>query len=128
MRKNKLIEMLNKLEGNPDIKLWNGYVQDWVDIENEIQKVRLVKMTKEYYIESCRLEKCRDKNDWNYQLTDKQQEYLNECYSNVQSWELNPYVDAEDIKNKRYKQTQVYIMQAKSKGVKTFDRAGSISY
>jgi hypothetical protein len=33
MKKSKLIEMLNRLEGDPEIKLWNGMVGDWMDMD-----------------------------------------------------------------------------------------------
>lgn len=33
MRKNKLIDILNQIEGNPDILLYNGFVDDlWISI------------------------------------------------------------------------------------------------
>ena len=33
MKKNQLIEQLQKIKGNPEIKMWNGYVDDWMDIK-----------------------------------------------------------------------------------------------
>jgi len=32
MKKSKLIEMLNSLPGDPDVLLWNGWVDDWQDL------------------------------------------------------------------------------------------------
>ncbi len=29
MKKSKLLELINSIEGDPDILLWNGYVEDW---------------------------------------------------------------------------------------------------
>jgi len=33
VRKNQLIEQLQKIKGNPEIKMWNGFVEDWTNIE-----------------------------------------------------------------------------------------------
>ena len=43
-------------------------------------------------------------------------------------WELNEYIDEEDIANKRYKKKSVVFIQPKKRGVSTFDRIGSIEY
>jgi len=32
MKKNQLIEQLQKIKGNPEIKMWNDFVQDWMNI------------------------------------------------------------------------------------------------
>lgn len=34
MRKNKLIEILQSMSGNPEIVMWNGYVGDFMPIGN----------------------------------------------------------------------------------------------
>lgn len=128
MRKAKLLELLNSLEGNPDIKLWNGYVEDWVDIDYKLVPTDLVRMTLPYWLESCRLQDCRDLKNWDYQMPAEEVALLTKRYPTVCKWEINPYVTQEDITEKRYSVKTVQIMQAKSKGVKTFDRAGDISY
>ena len=43
-------------------------------------------------------------------------------------WELNEYVSEEDIAKKRYTKKSVVFLQAKKRGISTFDRAGSIQY
>ncbi len=128
MKKAKLLELLNSLEGNPDIKLWNGYVEDWVDIDPKLVPTDLVRMNLAYWLESCRLEDCRDRKNWDYQMPAEEVALLTKRYPTVCKWEINPYVTTDDIKEKRYSVKTVQIMQAKSKGVKTFDRAGDISY
>lgn len=128
MRKSKLLELLNSIEGNPDIKLWNGYVEDWVDIDNKLVPTQLTRMTLAHWLESCRWETCRDLNDWGYQLPAEEVVKLTKAHSRVCKWEVNPYVTQENINAKWYEVKTVQIMQAKSKGEKTFDRAGDISY
>lgn len=48
MKKNDLIKLLQSIDGNPDIKLWNGYVHDYNDINPELHSVELVKETVEF--------------------------------------------------------------------------------
>lgn len=43
MRKSKLIALLNAVKGNPEVYLWNGFVEDFVDIEPVFQKDVLYK-------------------------------------------------------------------------------------
>lgn len=127
MRKNDLIKQLQSIKGNPEVVLWNGYVGDYMHIDKPLQS-DLVKMTKEYWIESVRLEDCRDRKDWNYQLPDAEIKTLERRHRTEIQWEINEYVDEEDIAKKRYKKKSVVFLQAKKRGIKTFDRAGDIEY
>lgn len=68
MKKNDLIRLLQQTPGNPEIKLWNGYVSDFMNVGGLVES-DLVKMTKEYFLETLRLEKCSDLKDWDMQLT-----------------------------------------------------------
>ena len=128
MRKSNLITLLNTIPGNPQIKLWNGFVQDWVDIDPELQTLRLVRMTKEYWLESCRLQGCHSRLDYTYTLAPEKVQELTARYPSVCKWEINEYVTEEDIALKRYAVRNVRVVQAKTKGVKTFDRYGDIKY
>jgi hypothetical protein len=130
MKKSQLIEMLNKIEGNPEIKLWNGMVGDWMDISPTIVPAELVKMNLKYWLESCRLEDCRDRKDWEYQMPTEEIAELTKRHNSgkVNKWELNEYVTPKDITAKRYAVKTVYILNAKIKGEKTYDRMGDISY
>ena len=128
MKKSKLIEMLNRLEGDPEIKLWNGMVGDWMDIDRELVPSDLVKQSLEHWLEMCRIEACKDRRDWDYQLPAEEVAALKKDYNRVNTWELNPYVTLEDVQEKRYKLKNIYILNAKTKGVKAFDRLGDIDY
>jgi hypothetical protein len=128
MKKSKLIEMLNALPGDPDIKLWNGMVGDWMEVDPVLVEQVIVRETLEHWLEMCRLEECRDRNDWSYQMPAEKVERLTKNYTKVHSWDINDYVTPEDIKAKRYAQKKILLLQAKPKGVKTWDRVGSISY
>ena len=45
MKKNDLIKLLNTIEGNPDVVLWNGFVGDYQDISKELVKDDLLKIS-----------------------------------------------------------------------------------
>jgi hypothetical protein len=127
MKKNDLIKMLQEVQGNPDILLWNGAFGDWMDIEKELVPHILVKQSEQDYSRHCAFEIKRDKNDFNYELTKAENLDTKKWYKNV-SWELNSFVTKEDITTKRYKQKNILFLNAKSRGVKTFDRLGNIEY
>lgn len=40
MKKDKLIELLQTIEGNPDIYIWNGYVEDYMDISKDFDEIQ----------------------------------------------------------------------------------------
>lgn len=128
MKKSKLIELLNKLEGDPDIKLWNGMVGDWMEISPELVPQDLVKQNLDHWLEMCRLEDCHDRKDWNYQMPKEEVERLTKNYPKLHQWEMNPYITMEDVKEKRYKMKKILLLQPKVRGVKTWDRMGDISY
>ena len=128
MKKSKLIEILNSLKGDPEIKLWNGMVGDWMDIDPELVESDLVKMTEKYWLEACRLEECIDRKDWDYQLPPEELADLKKNYNKFCKWELNPSVYLDDVKEKRYNVKNIYILNAKTKGETAFDRLGNMSY
>ena len=49
MRKNKLIDILNQIDGNPDILLYNGFVDDFMDFNIRTEPYVLVKHTREFF-------------------------------------------------------------------------------
>ena len=126
MKKSELIKMLNLIEGNPEVKLWNGFVEDWVDISKATIPVQLTAMTRSYWLELCRLEECQRISDYNHELSDSKLKYLNKKYK--PKWEIDPYVTAEDIKEKRYNSKIVHVMQAKIKGAKSLSHRDCIEY
>jgi hypothetical protein len=128
MKKSKLIEILNSIEGNPEIKLWNGFVQDYVEIDPTPVESVLTRMSLDYWLESCRLQDCIQLKDWSHQMPQEEIDQLKKNYRDVCKWEMNDFVKPEDVKSKYYKNKKVVILQAKIKGEDTFDRCGSIKY
>ena len=128
MKKSELIALLNSIKGNPEVKLWNGMVGDWVDIEKKVYPLALVKQTEADYLECIRLEKCVDTQNWEYHLPPESVDRLKKLYKKVCTWDDNAYVSEKAIASGRYKTKTVYALQAKSKGVSTWDRLGTICY
>lgn len=128
MKKSKLIELLNSIEGDPDILFWNGYVGDWQDVDKKLVETEQVKMTLNNYIHSVELqEQCVRKN-WDYTLPESEVESLKKMYRRHIEWESNDYVTSEDIKEKRYKTRRVVYIQPKLRGQNSWDRIGSMEY
>ena len=127
MRKNDLIKLLQTIEGNPDIVLWNGIVRDYQHISTELVEVELVKKTLKCYLEHNRMVRCLKKKDWQYQLTTEEVEYLTNIYKTF-DYEQNNSVTQEDIKEKRYMKKRVIYIQPKLKNKKCYDRLGTIEY
>lgn len=130
MKKSQLIEMLNAIEGNPEIKIWNGYVEDFMDLDPTPVPVRLVKMTEEHLLEMVRLEQCMDTgaDRATFKLSDADIADTKRCYKQYHDWELNQFVTDEDIKSKAYKARKIIMLNPKARGKKTFDRIGVMEY
>lgn len=126
MKKSKLIALLNSIEGDPDMVLWNGIVGDWMNV-GSIVKGELVKQTLEHYLEMCRLQDCQERKDWDYQMPAEEIDRLKKFYKTF-DYETNPYVSEEDIKLKRYKKKTIYFIDAKKRGLTDFGRGGDVSY
>lgn len=127
MRKEQLIQLLQDLPGNPEVVLWNGYVGDFMNISGVVES-DLVKINKRHFLEMCRLEKCRDHKDWNEQLTTAETEHSLECYKRNYEWEVNEFITADDIKEKRYNRKRVVYINAATRGKTMHDRLGPVSY
>lgn len=125
MRKNDLIAYLQSIKGNPEVLIWNGFVSDWHSIEPCTTK--LTKIDKKYFLESCRIKRCIDTKNWEYQLTAEELQRAEKSYSNHE-YEHNVFVGQEDLKEKRYKQKQVVMLQGKPRGISTYDRIGGLKY
>ena len=128
MRKNDLIKMLQELEGNPEVMLWNGYVGDYMHISPRLIEGDLVKQTYEHYEKMVEFEKKRDANDWNVKLTIEEIAELKETYKRVAKWEVNEFVTREDLREKRWKAKRVVYVNAKPRGETHYDRLGPVSY
>lgn len=124
MKKNQLISLLESIKGNPEIKLWNGFVGDWQDIAPDVVEQRLVKMSLEHMKERCIWERERDGQEA-YPEEDAE---LTQCWKENYKWEMNSYVKDEDISNGVYKSKKIFLLQAKLRGETYSDRLGKICF
>ena len=127
MRKNDLIKLLQSLEGNPEIVMWNGFVGDYQNISTKLVEGDLVKQTLEDHLLRCRHERATNKKDWGYQLTQEEESKAKESYKEF-GYEINPYVTEEDIKEGRYRRKKVVYIKPKISNRKYQDCLGSIEY
>lgn len=128
MKKSKLMKILSEIEGDPDILLWNGMVGDWQDIDKTVIKSELTKMSFAHYkrcIENERIQWGGEKSD--YIIQEKELLELKKRYNKCVEWEYS-FATEDDIKAKRYSNKFVYLIGAKTRGVKTWDRLGNIEY
>ena len=128
MKKSKLIKMLLDIEGEIDVRFWNGFVQDWMEFSPELVEVNLYKKTESYYIENVRRQMAIEKKDWDYKISEEDTKRLKNAYKRVCKWQTSDYVSDEDVREKRYSIKKVFMMQSKTRGVDTFDMSGRISY
>lgn len=107
MKKSKLIELLLKLEGDPEVLLWNGFVSDWVDIGSVIE-YDLVKQTFEDYCRRVEYEEKRNRLSWEYKLSEEEIKGLKKHYRKVCKWEVNEFVDEEQLQKNTIVARELY--------------------
>lgn len=130
MRKDKLIELLNSIPGNPDILLWNGYVEDWMDIDDELVPTLFGKETVEHQLKMIIFQ------EMNYTKKELSQERISELRKLVEdrtkrdkSDILNPYVEEKEKKEWYGNSIRTkYILNSKMRNKKHFDRNCSVDY
>ncbi len=131
MKKNKLIELLQNIEGNPDIYLWNGFVADWMDISPNFIEDTLVKESVEFKLDCLKMEWCRDNNT--FEIPDDILTSLSDLahkQTSKQTWDFpNKYVEQSEFKRWYGKnKKRIILIDAKRKGATYSDRIGDMSY
>lgn len=127
MRKNDLIKKLQAIKGNPDVVLWNGMVGDWMPI-GEITESYLTRCSKNYYVRAVEAEMKIKKKDWNFVLPEEEKTRLEKSHAKNNPWEHNEWVTQEDVDAKRQQVKNIIYINAKPRGIKTFDRLGGLEY
>ena len=114
MRKDKLIKILQNIKGNPEVVLWNGFVDDWMPI------------LEPFVFELARIKKSALKNliekQHNTSITD---DHLNESFKNYSWVEVDEYTSKYKT---MYNTKKVILINAGSRNKHTYDRGGRISY
>ena len=130
MKKNQLIEQLQKIKGNPEIKMWNGYVDDWMDIK--LCEQEFVKESEDFIRWGVEME-WKEKNQ-SWEIPEEAQiqieEVIKEMLKNRQ-WELpNQYLQTEEDEKRWYgkNKKKFVLISGKIRGKSIEDRLGKVSY
>jgi hypothetical protein len=130
MRKNQLIEQLQKIKGNPEIKMWNGFVEDWTNIE--LVECELVKRCKEYIRWGIEEEWKQENRSW--EIPADVQQHLDDLIKEQvkeEEWDFpNQFIKTEEESKRWYsKNRKKFVMiDAKKRNKSTYDRLGAIHY
>ena len=127
MKKHDLIDLLLKIDGNPEIVLWNGFVGDYQHISSDMQEDYLTKLSFESYLIGVEANKSRDTGVWPITLSEEEIAEARRRYKS-QPYEYNEFIDSEDIKSGRYKKKRVIFLQANPRGEVYHDRLGKVRY
>jgi hypothetical protein len=120
MRKDKLIKLLQAIPGNPQVMIWNGFVGDWMDISPDLVE-QLVRQSFDIWKDHCELQFKRP-------MTPNELADMRRNYARLHPWEFNEFVDEDMILRRHYHARKVFLLQAKERGIRTFDRLGTVEY
>ena len=123
MKKSKLLALLDSIDGDPDILLWNGFVDDWQDIDTKPVFDTLSKPTFNHIKRMVEIERALKLNDHTYKLSDDDIAALKSKYPSQYNWEINDYAN-----NKQYKHKKVVFLNAKSRNTSTILDRINLSY
>ena len=130
MKKNQLIEQLQKIKGNPEIKMWNGYVDDWMNIQ--LCEQEFVKESEDFIRWS--IEMAWKERNQKWEIPEEAQiqieEVIKEMLKNRQ-WELpNQYLQTEEDEKRWYgkNKKKFVLINGKIRGKSIEDRLGKVSY
>lgn len=133
MRKNDLIKLLESVKGNPEVMLWNGFVEDVVPLSKDYTEETLYKHSKEFLMSALEGEYRRD-HDINYSIPLSEEaiktikEKTENAYRNTEYTLPNPFLGFEEYKNWYGRKKSILILQPKLVGKTCFDRIGEINY
>lgn len=129
MRKRELIRLLNMVEGDPEIIIWNEWVGDWMGIKN-VQSTHLYRLKFRNFVESIRLYYARKESektgiyDPEYSLSESESVKSRTFYRRDCQW--SDYVDSKNLD--KYTRKRVLLLVPKLRGITTWDRSGTVSY
>ena len=131
MKKNQLIELLQSIEGNPEIMIWNGLVNDVMHIQG-VGNDRLYKYSKEHIYSQLKYSQHELKSisDGLPKDTEKELKQQAERLFKKAKYEYpNPYLDPADYGSWYSKRTKpILVILAAPTGKTHADRLGTITY
>lgn len=118
MKKSKLIKMLQQIEGDPDIAIWNGFAGDYQHIEPTIVPLELRK-----------IKRSKLKSILEFQHKNKiTGEYLDEVFKRYELETVNEFFTEEEIKDYYGYKKVIYLLEPKLRNKSSWDRTGNINY
>ena len=130
MKKNQLIEQLQKIKGNPEIKMWNGYVDDWMNIQ--LCEQEFVKESEDFIRWS--IEMAWKERNQKWEIPEEAQIQIEEVIKERlkdRQWELpNQYLQTEEDEKRWYgkNKKKFVLINGKIRGKSIEDRLGKVSY
>ena len=130
MRKNQLIEQLQKIKGNPEIKMWNGYVDDWMNIQ--LCEQEFVKESEDFIRWS--IEMAWKQRNQKWEIPEEAQIQIEEVIKERlkdRQWELpNQYLQTKEDEERWYgkNKKKFVLINGKTRGKSIEDRLGKVSY
>ena len=123
MRKNELIKILEGINGNPQVVIWNGYVGDYNNINGDVASIELVKNSREFLESAINHQRSLEGLG---PVTDTEMSDI----MRSQEWDLpNSYVDDSDMERwYGKKRKRIVVLEPVARGKKSFDRLGTTSY
>ena len=130
MRKNDLIKLLESFEGNPEVMLWNGFVSDFMPIQ-DLKQVKLFKESEEHRLTSLTYEYQYERKSQEpipKEDMDKLRERAKKQTAN-KPYELpNYYLDPQHYSLWYDRTKKIIGIHPKTTGKKLTDRMGSMEY
>lgn len=130
MKKNQLIEQLQKIKGNPEIKMWNGYVDDWMNIQ--LCEQEFVKESEDFIRWS--IEMAWKERNQKWEIPEEAQIQIEEVIKERlkdRQWELpNQYLQTKEDEERWYgkNKKKFVLINGKTRGKSIEDRLGKVSY
>jgi hypothetical protein len=130
VRKNQLIEQLQKIKGNPEIKMWNGYVDDWMNIQ--LCEQEFVKESEDFIRWS--IEMAWKQRNQKWEIPEEAQIQIEEVIKERlkdRQWELpNQYLQTKEDEERWYgkNKKKFVLINGKTRGKSIEDRLGKVHY
>lgn len=123
MKKKELLKLLESIPGNPEIVIWNGFVDDYQHIDKEFVEIQLVKKSREFLKNAINAQRIEQGAP---ELTEE--ELTARCAK--EQWNLpNQFVEPENFKAwYAPRKKKLVVFQLKSRNKTVYDRTGSMKY
>jgi hypothetical protein len=130
MKKNQLIEQLQKIKGNPEIKMWNGLVEDWMNIQ--LCEQEFVKESEDFI--RWNIEMAWKERNQKLEIPEEAQIRIEEVIKERlkdRQWELpNQYLQTKEDEERWYgkNKKKLVLINGKTRGKSIEDRLGKVHY